>query len=271
MQLQDYDWNGVWRRIQAEKHAPHYDPGFWEKRAGEFARHASTSDYIGQFMAIMKPQPDWSILDIGCAAGTLAVPLASSVRRVTAVDPAAAMLALLRERCRDGAIDNIAIFQGSWEKDWEELGIGLHDVAIASRSLIVDDLGGAILKLQRHARRRVYISTLVDDGPHDRNVVEAVGREFRVGADYIVVYNLLRQMGIYANVNFTVNREEKTYADVEDALRSMRWMIHAMTAEEEERLRNYLTQCLVRKNGRWKMPYRRIVRWAVVWWEKERR
>lgn len=267
MNQPDYDWNALWRKIHAENHRYHRDPGFWDRRAPEFARHASGSNYVDQFLAIMQPQPDWSVLDIGSAAGTLAVPLASAVRRVTALDASSRMIALLQERCRDQAIDNITAINGRWEDDWQALGIAPHDVAVASRSLIVADLREAILKLTCFARQRIYLSTLVDDGPHDRTIFQAVGRDFPRRADYIIVYNLLRQMGIYANVAFTVNEEEKSYAGVEEAVDDKRWMIRAMTPDEEEKLRAYLTRHLVRHNGRWKMPRRRIVRWAVLWWD----
>jgi SAM-dependent methyltransferase len=270
MSLPNIDWNEVWRTIQSKKHASRRDPKFWDKRAPEFTRRAATSGYVGRFMAIMDPRPDWSVLDIGCAAGTLAVPLAPVVKRITALDPSDGMLALLEKRCQKQAITNIDIVKGRWEDDWDKLGIGVHDVAVASRSLVVDDLRGAILKLQHYAARRVYISTLVDDGPFDRRIVEAVGRPFYPGADYIVVCNFLRQMGIYANVTFICKREEKTYSDVEDALHSLRWMVHEVTAEEESRLRRYLADTLVPEGGRWKMPCRRPVRWAVLWWEKEK-
>ena len=83
------------------------------------------------------------------------------------------------------------------------------------------------------------------------------------------MYNLLRQMGIYADVTFICKRDEKTFSDMEDALNSMRWMVHDMTPEEEAKLADYLSRNLVRENGRWKMPGRRIVRWAVLWWDKE--
>ena len=265
----DIDWNEVWKTAQAEKHTPMRDPKFWDKRAPEFARHATTSDYIGQFMEILQPEPHWSVLDIGCAAGTLAVPLASSVKTITALDASAGMLALLRERCQEQGIGNIKTIHGRWEDDWDELGIGVHDVAIASRSLITEDLREAILKLQRYASQRIYVSTLVDDGPYDRTIVEAVGRKFRLGVDYIVVYNLLRRMGIHANVAFTVNREEKIFSDLENAVDSLRWMIHEMTPEEEQMLRTHLAGCLIKENGHWRLPHRRAVRWAVLWWDKE--
>jgi FkbM family methyltransferase len=262
------DWNAVWLDVKLEKNTPFQDRGFWDKRAPEFARHARGSDYVLQFIRIMDPEPDWSVLDIGCAAGTIAVPLAPSVKSITAVDPSTKMLSLLDDRCRENGADNIRIVQGAWEDDWDALGIGVHDVAIASRSLLVDDLCAAVRKLESRARKRVYLSTLVDDGPYDRSIVEAVGRRFCLGADYIVVYNLLRQMGIYANVAFTVNREEKEFGSVEEAVEGLRWMLFEMTPEEEEKLKAHLEKDFVRENGRWKLTHRKVTRWAVLWWDK---
>jgi hypothetical protein len=149
------------------------------------------------------------------------------------------------------------------------LGIGVHDVAIASRSLIVEDLQGAMEKLQRHASRRVVLSAMVGDGPRDRRIIEAAGRKFTNGADYIVVVNLLRQMGIYANLTFICSDLARTYGDIEDALDGMRWMLPELTADEESRLKGHLARTLVRENGHWKLPYRRVVRWAVIWWDTD--
>ena len=269
MNRPEIDWNAVWRDIHARKQTPARDPAFWDKRAAEFARHVRRSDYIDQFISIMSPQPAWRVLDVGSGAGTLAVPLAACVRHITAMDPSRRMRELLDARCREHAIENIRIIDGRWEDDWRRLGIAEHDIVVASRSLMVEDIGDAVGKLQRFATRRVYISTLVDDGPHDRNIVEAVGREFHAGADYIVLVNILRRMGIFANLAFTVNRDRKTFSDLADAVGAMRWMIHEMTRTEEERLRAYLARVLVRGNGGWTLPYQRVVRWAVLWWDKE--
>jgi SAM-dependent methyltransferase len=267
MALPPIDWNEVWRGVHEMKHAPVRDSKFWDKRAHSFTRHATRSDYIGQFLDIMKPQPQWSVLDIGCAAGTLAVPLAPTVRSITALDHSNGMLRLLDERCWANGIRNIRMVHGSWEDDWDELGIGVHDVAVASRSLVVEDLRWAVEKLSRYAHRRVMISSLVDDGPFDRRIFDAVGRSFQAGADYIVVYNVLRQMGIYANIAFTHHCEVKTFKDMEDALNGFRWMIHEMTPEEEDRLRTHLEKTLVPVFGGWQMPYLHLVRWAVMWWD----
>jgi len=49
----------------------------------------------------------------------------------------------------------------------------------------------------------------------------------------------------------------------------MRWMIHDMTQEEEARLRSYLGKNLLQDSEGLRLPYKRVVRWAVLWWEKE--
>lgn len=268
MNIPSIDWNDVWKQYRTEKRDSTHNPEFWNKRASAFTRHASGSDYVRQFIDIMKPDPGSSVLDVGCAAGTLAVPLSPLVRTITAVDPSSAMLSLLEENCRDRNISNIRIVKGRWEDDWEALDIGIHDVAIASRSLITDDLEAAILKLEDHACKRVILSAMVDDGPRDRRIVEAVGRNFGVRADYIIVYNLLRQMGRYANVSFTVVREDKVFRDVSDAVQSFRWMIQDMTPHEEVLLTRYFESILMPDVGGWKLPYSRVIRWAVIGWEK---
>lgn len=268
MEVTSVDWNVAWREMQAKRTLRPNDSKGWDQRAPSFTRHASKSDYIGQFIRIIQPESHWSVLDVGSAAGTLAVPLAGSVTAITAMDPSPVMRSLLEERCRREGITNIRIVDGRWEDDWEQLGIGVHDVAIASRSLFVDEPRWAIEKLCRHALQRVGISTIVGDGPFDRRVIEAAGRSFHPGADYIYLANLLYQMGVLAHIAFTFHEEERTYENIEEALESMRWMVDALTPGEEERLRDFLCYTLVPTDGRLKLPYPRKVRWAVLWWDK---
>lgn len=263
------DWNAVWRSSHKNEVRQKFNSAaFWNKRAPEFTRAVKGSDYIVQFLELMNPQPDWSVLDIGCAAGTLAVPLAKKVRSVTAMDPTPRMRELLQERCEKEQISNIRIVDGSWEQDWNELGLEPHSVVMASRSLMVADLRAAILKAHHFALDKVFLSTLVGEGPHDSRVMDAVKREYTPGTDYIVVVNLLRQMGIYSNLSFTYNNDQKIYPDVDAAVDDMRWMVHDMTEEEEANLRALLQDILLPVENGLTMPGGHPVRWAVLFWDK---
>jgi SAM-dependent methyltransferase len=263
------DWNRAWREMRTSRPSPARHSKFWDGRSQSFAKHVARTGYAELFLKIMEPRPEWTVLDMGCGAGTLALPLANKVQSITAVDFSEKMLSIVKDECAARSIDNIRTVQARWEDDWEQAGIGLHDVAIASRSLVVEDLQGTITKLNAAARRQVYIVTIVGDGPHDCQAYQALGRELQVGPDYIYNYNILYQMGIYAKVDFITQKIQDTYSEREEAMDSVRWMFSDMTEEEEGKLEAYMAKHLLCCDGQWMLDYAKTVRWAVLWWEKE--
>ncbi|MGD9948490.1 MAG: class I SAM-dependent methyltransferase [Desulfobulbus sp.] len=264
------DWNIAWQEARKKKRHDHSDSSHWNKRAASFAQNARKSNYADEFLHLLTPQPQWSVLDVGCGAGTLAIPLSPLVRRVTAIDFSENMIALLNSQCVENGLGNIHTRVTGWEDDWDTAGIGEHDVAIASRSLVVDDLRTALMKLHSKARHRVYIASLVGDGPFDRRIFEAIGRKLDRGPDYIYVYNLLHQMGIHAEIRFVFNGGgNKVYQNIDDALEKFHWMLDDLSDEEEIRLRNYFERNLSKTQGGWTLSYRHTVRWAVIYWNKK--
>ncbi|MBA4390967.1 MAG: hypothetical protein C0399_08515 [Syntrophus sp. (in: bacteria)] len=263
------DWNEVCKEKKAMRSSPGSSSKCWNKRAPSFAANTTKTGYAEAFLKIVNPKQTWTVFDMACGAGTLAIPFAKRVKTITAVDFSDKMLDILREQCYESNISNIRTINASWEDDWNRAGIGLHDVAIASRSLVVDDLRSAIIKLSSKARKRVYISTIVDDGPYDRRVFDAIGRELNMGPDYIYNYNLLYQMGIRANIDFIIERNHKTYKTRHQLMESMEWMLGKMTREEETKLKKYLDKHLVYDAGWWTLDYEKATTWAVIWWDKD--
>jgi SAM-dependent methyltransferase len=262
------DWDKAWQEKRAQRTSPSRGPSFWDGRAVSFDRAASESGYVHQFLSIMKPERPWHVLDMGCGSGLLTFALAPHVKAITAVDYSPKMLSILKDRCRVYGIGTITAIEGSWEDDWDARGIGEYDVAIASRSLVADDLRSSIMKLVTRARRRVYISTIVGDGPFDRRLFDAVGRPLDLGPDYIYNYNMLYQMGILANVAFITERRSRTHEGLDAAVAGMAWMFDNMSPEEEGRLRAYLKAHLVAApDGQWTLSYENTVRCAIIWWD----
>jgi SAM-dependent methyltransferase len=255
--------------MRRQKSSPSGDSSYWDKRAHSFARNASKSDYAGRFLRFLEVKPHWTILDVGCAAGTISIPLANRVRKITAMDISGNMLAALRERCSKLHIANIETVQGAWEDDWNALGIEEHDVALASRSLITDDFESAVVKLDKAARKRVYLSTIVGDGPHDRRIFRALGRELNPGPDYIYLCNLLYRLGIRANVGFISYQERNSYESPDEAYQIISCRMERLTAKEDDSLREFLRGHLICRDGKWLMSYPRKICWAILWWEKE--
>jgi len=255
----------------ALRSSPVRDQSFWDRRASSFSEHATGSGYAERFLKLMNVDPDWTVLDMACGGGTLSVPLSGKVKEITAVDFSENMLRILEKRCRENGITNVRTIHGRWEDDWDELGIGRHDVAIASRSLLADDLYASIAKLNSVAGKQLYISTRVGDGPFDRRLFEAVGRVFNMGPDYIYYYNLLHRMGIHANVAFVREDNVNAWETFNDALDAQRWMFGNLTESEEVKIKDYLLENLLYAGGLWRLPYERTCRWAVMWWDNEAR
>jgi len=263
------DWNERWKRAAAnrwqhtEKHS-----NYWNRRAQSFGNRGTDSAYSRAFLAVMAPESRWTVLDVGCGTGSLAIPLARKVREVTAMDFSEGMIGRLSRRAQESRTTNIRTLQAAWEDDWELAGVGTHDVAIASRSLVVEDLEAALRKLDRAAKERVYIPSIVGDGPRDRRALEAVGRPFRKGPDYVYIYNLLHQLGIYANVAMLEADPVCTFGTPEEAREYYEQTIEDLDSGERARLLTFLGQELVPRDGRWVLRNREPIRWAMIWWAK---
>lgn len=266
MDIQAIDWNEVWKKKRTRVYDDGQNQTYWDGRAPSFALATDGGPYVAKFLEVLKPEPDWRILDVGCAAGTLAVPLASRVCQVTALDISPIMLDCLQSTCLKRGIQNIRPVQASWTDDWDLLPIEPHDVAIASRSLIVPDLRESLEKLDRFATRRVCITTPVGSGSMDPAMFKAIGRRSPFDADYIYVYNLLYQMGAQAHVSFISYQEDRSYQDLDEAFRALQSKVWNLLPQEEKALRDYIRRSFVCRADRF---YRRdplTICWAAMWW-----
>lgn len=263
---QKIDWVKAWKE-DWKRNERHRSPDFWDQRAPSFVKHASESDYSQQLIEIMRAEADWTVLDVGSGAGTLALPLASRVRYVTALDFSPVMVDLLRAACHRNGIENVTPILGSWDDNWSALGITKHDVAVASRSMIVEDPRAALEKLNAVASRRVVVSLPVGDGPFDRRLFEALHRQLPRRADYIFAYNILHQMDIFANVAFIATNRDKVYQSEVAACESLLWMFPDVSASEKSKLQDFVSQHLIRRGSTLRFDYDRTVRWAVMFWD----
>jgi SAM-dependent methyltransferase len=267
----DLDWDQLWRNARSRKSWGSSSAADWDRKAASFASRNQSSPFVPLVLSHIPLTPSTTVLDVGCGSGTLALPIARQVRSVTAVDFSAGMLSALTEMATQADITNIRTIQASWEDDWSALGIGRHDIAIASRSLAVADLRAALQRLDDHASASVFIVDRIAPTPFDPAAFAAVGRPFEGGPDYIYVLNSLYSMGIHPDVAIVSLDREAEFADLDDAMDSYRWMIKNMSPEEESALRRYLARnSRPGEGGRIVVERGFTPRWACIRWDKSR-
>jgi ubiquinone/menaquinone biosynthesis C-methylase UbiE len=275
----DSDWNEVWK-IRQKRHelskvsddsshnwdkkenAERYDAN---SRGGYDARIRMTIDGLD----INK---DSRVLDIGSGPGTLAIPLASRVRDITAVEPGAGMAAILRERAAKEGITNVSCVQ----KRWEDVDIardlpGSYDIVIASLSLTMGDIRAALEKMDTVSRKYVYLYWFVDLPFWERMYADLWeplhGRPYHSGPKADCIFNVLYQMKIYANVQMLPLSKEYRFSSHEEMETFFYRRFSAQTTGQQEIVKRYLAP-LARRDGP-EITLSGISTFAKIWWEKQ--
>lgn len=258
----------IWREYYREKRS-HDDVEYWDRRASNFADNSGISNYGKEFLELCELEKDWTALDMGCGSGSLTIELAKRVRHMTGIDFSPKMLELLGENASRLGVTNIDCINASWEDDWDDAGIPVVDLAVASRAMSTVDLPSALRKLDSRARQRVCITTVHGDLAFaDRRVIESVGRTLPVPPDYIHVVDCLYDMGITAEVRFIRSVKRDRYKTLADARADMMMMLGSVSPEEDALLDEFIAQHVVREGDLWAKDYVRHNDWAFLSWNK---
>ncbi|GHS88041.1 hypothetical protein FACS189487_05440 [Campylobacterota bacterium] len=212
--------------------------GDWDKKAASMADNFGGL-YPSSFCNEIDDRECETLLDLGCAAGTIAIPLAHRFKRVFAVDFSQEMLNSLAKNCTDRKIENIVPIKCDIEGDWSE--IPNADIIVASRSTEVGDMSKFIKNINDHARKRVYLSYKVGGAFLHAPILEAIGRKIYPKPDYIYLLNILYNMGIFARVKFIESEGKRfNYHNEEDYISGVESSIGKLSAIEKDRLAKYL-------------------------------
>ncbi|MDD4652819.1 MAG: class I SAM-dependent methyltransferase [Methanothrix sp.] len=277
------NWNELWKATHAGGFHHHGKDlaAHWDSRARLFNKRVMKNrEWAKSQVAILGLTPSETVLDMGAGTGRLALPLARQAKSVTALDQSAGMLACLQENMAAEGIGNIRCIQKSWnDVSLDELEP--HDVVLSSNSLGVYDLKEALTKMDALAKRAVYIFTF-SDGKRDDGLRQFL-RENRDGestdgkrgswhgrseigpASYLVIYNLLAEMGILADIKMMNWQSDVHYASLDEAVAEWKEM-HEVPDEKDQQLREFLSQRMTKDGSG--LCMHRSHRQVLISWQK---
>ena len=251
---------------------------YWNKRATTFTRDA-TSDYERWLLDLLALEAGEEVLDMGCATGTLSVPLARAGHRVHGCDFAEAMLAILDDRATAEQLP-ITSHLLAWEDDWEEAGLGENsvDVAFASRSLMSGDVSACVRKLDAAARSRAAV--VVPDSllpSRDPRLLTYLGRTVRRPRTVRDVTRALASLGRIPAFATTQTVRPMRFSSVDEARADLRRLAgpKPFTAREHRLFDAYAAQHFVRRAAEspsgepsemWVLDYKLPVTWVFIGW-----
>ena len=270
------DWNALWRELveikansRIRKHGANSEGDVWADRAKDFkegvkrkwARPDSSREFI-----LSKIDADSTVLDIGAGTGAWSILMAPRAKHVTAVEPSGSMIKVMRESLLAENIENVSVVQGSWP----DVSVEPHDFSLCSHAMYASaDLATCIRRMHACTRR---MCCLLMRAP-SLNGVRAEAAQHIWGQpldspNFTIAYNILLQLGIYANVQMenTGLWKPRKSSGLQEALNEMkRFLGLDESGEHDAYLMDLLRRRLTLKDGHYVWPPE--VRSALVYWQ----
>lgn len=256
---------------------------YWNRRAKTFGRKCGRNEYVEEFIDRLVLRKNETVLDMGCATGTLALPLARRGHSVFACDFSPRMIDQLNERAVEGDVPVTPRLM-AWQDDWEAMGFGSDsvDVAFASRSIPSGGRGGAlplvIEKLDATARRRAALTTAASPIPlYEPRLMEYLGRPVPTDRSDGEAISLLMKMGRYPELSYIICPRPMHFSSLEEGIDELRRMsgYDPLDSAESRLFEEYAHDHFqaVEEEGKllYRLDYPLSVRWAFIAWDIEER
>lgn len=263
----ELDWECIWQKSLKKGFKKEKD---WDKIATEYGKWLENDDYPDVLLNEMKLSSNDTVLDIGCAEGTITRKIAKKAKSITGIDKSKLMLEELNRKAADEGLSNVKTIQ----KDINDLtygSIGDYDIVLASRCLNgIYNIKDTLITLNEIANKYVYI-TVFGSSTHKykKEKAEIAGKPFKAGTDHMVLVMLLRSLGIEANVLQLECKKLKEYHSIEEAIERSIWRLGELEEENRIALENYFKDIFVKnERGNWVNPKDKTDL-VLIWWKKD--
>jgi SAM-dependent methyltransferase len=261
--LETIDFNELYIEQKSKTTFTPKDEKSWDKKSHGINERVYKSYYNDTFISKLNIDPEDTLMDMGCGAGNLSIPLAQTVAHVHAVDFSANMLNYLKEHQKESDLQNITTHKQSWYDSWES--IPKVDIVIASRSMEVRDMKVALQKMYDQAKKAVYLTYKVGGSFVDPLALNTIASEITPKPDYIYLLNILYSMGIHASIEFIQSEGRGSYyTTAQEYADSVAWSLGELSNDEKEKLKELYTTMSQKEKESLKAPHK----WAFISWEK---
>ena len=263
----ELDWEYIWQKSIKKGMRKEKD---WDKIAKDFGKWLENDDYPDVLLDHMRLSPNDTVLDIGCAEGTITRKIAKKAKSVTGLDKSELMLEELNKNAEQEDLDNINTIQ----MDIEEIEYGTlgdYDIVLASRCLNgIVNIKKTIETLNKIANKYVYVTLFGSStNEYKKEKAKIAGKEFKAGTDYMVLAMLLKSLGIEPNVLQLECKNLKEYHDIGEAIERSVWRLGELEEENKIALENYYKEIFVKnERGNWVNPKDKTDL-VLIWWKKE--
>ena len=273
----EINWEKLWIAARKNSVLAKYrkDVGIeiWDRGAEDYRDTIKKNgyEYGRQMVDTIKEiiKPDFEVLDIGAGPGTLAIPLAKLVNKVTALDPSKGMLKVLEESAVKDGLSNIETINKTWQEVDDTEIKEKFDLVITSNVLWqFEDVGTQLMRIHDAARKYCCVvlhARLIDDLDSEL-WSKIMNKEYDFGIDYIYIYNILYRKGIYANVG-VIDSGYTFEKSVDDAIGYYEYLFDLyteITPKLKEMIKEYISENAV--NGIYRRESK--MKSAVMWWKK---
>lgn len=236
----------------------------WDEKSKELAPTMQASAYVDDFISRMDLSGDEIILDIGCGPGTLAIPLAKKVKQVIAIDFSKEMLKQLEIFAQKEGVKNIKTFHLSWEDDWSKLPV--VDIAVASRSVEVQDIDKALTKMNLQARKGCYITYKAGGSFVDMEILNYIGKTIISKPDFWYIPILLYKNGYLPQIDYITTEKGSIKSSNADAfVESLIWSLGGLDDAQQQKAKEYYKRFVAKENKHPK-PFT----WAFIAWNAQK-
>lgn len=240
----------------------------WNARTVAWYRRAlARSDYAERVLgAVASLVADCATaLDVGAGCGALALPLARRGLAVTAIEPAPAMAAALREAARDVGPGRVTVIEAAWE----DVTVAPHDLVLCAHVRQLLEPGSSFLPAAATLARRGVVLVRDAPGGDDKFFFSELypvllGRMYGREGSYADTLEALARLGVAPTVTPVEYRSDQPFTSLEEACDFWMEYMGLTGTDARDYLRRFLAARLRREGPWWVAPLRR--RAVVIHW-----